>query len=143
MQVGLLDHVNVRTSRLEAMVDWYGRVLGMPTGPRPDFPFPGAWLYSAGRATVHLIGLAKEPSVTDTKLEHFAFQAVGLKSFLARMKQEKVTYELMHVPGAHVVQANIYDPDGNHIHVDFNEEEAKGLDGEKIDVFRGLPGATM
>jgi catechol 2,3-dioxygenase-like lactoylglutathione lyase family enzyme len=143
MQIGLLDHVNVRTSRLQSMVEWYGRVLGMPTGPRPDFPFPGAWLYSAGRPTVHLIGLAKEPQVTDMKLEHFAFQATGLKSFLEKLKREKVAYELVHVPGAHVVQANVYDPDGNHIHIDFNETEAEGLSGEKIDVFRGLPGQKM
>jgi len=143
MQVGLLDHVNVRTSRLQAMVEWYGRVLDMPSGPRPDFPFPGAWLYSAGRATVHLIGVPSEPNVTGMKLEHFAFQATGLKSFLERLKRESVAYELMHVTGAHVIQANIYDPDGNHIHVDFNETEIAGLEREKIGVFRGLPGEKM
>ena len=143
MQVGLLDHVNVRTAKLDAMVAWYDRVLGMPSGPRPNFPFPGAWLYSAGRPTVHLIGLAAEPNVTETKLEHFAFQAIGLKEFLARLKCEKVEYELIHVPDAHVVQANVYDPDGNHIHIDFHEKEAESLQGERIDVFSGLPGQKM
>ena len=34
-----LDHVNVRTANLDGMVEWYGRMLGMHPGPRPDFPF--------------------------------------------------------------------------------------------------------
>ena len=42
MQIGKLDHVNVRTNQLDAMIGWYTDVLGMRTGARPDFPFPGA-----------------------------------------------------------------------------------------------------
>jgi catechol 2,3-dioxygenase-like lactoylglutathione lyase family enzyme len=44
MQVTKLDHVNVHTANLDTMVEWYGRVLGMRSGERPPFPFPGAWL---------------------------------------------------------------------------------------------------
>ena len=36
LKLKALDHVNVRTANLERMVEWYGRVLDMPTGPRPD-----------------------------------------------------------------------------------------------------------
>mgnify|MGYP000188652562 CR=1 FL=1 len=52
-----LDHVNVRTARLDAMIAWYGEMLGMNTGPRPDFDFPGAWLYAGDNAVIHLVGV--------------------------------------------------------------------------------------
>ena len=58
MELGRLDHVNVRTANLENMVSWYGRMLGMKSGDRPNFPFPGAWMYVGDQAVVHLIGVA-------------------------------------------------------------------------------------
>ena len=41
MQLNKLDHVNVRTENLDAMVTWYTNVLGMRSGDRPNFAFPG------------------------------------------------------------------------------------------------------
>ena len=75
------DHVNVRTSRLDEMIAWYGDVLGMKTGPRPDFSFPGAWLYLGDNAVVHLVGEKVERRAEDPKLEHVAFRAKGLAAF--------------------------------------------------------------
>ncbi|MEJ2178651.1 MAG: VOC family protein, partial [Gammaproteobacteria bacterium] len=56
MQIEKLDHVNVRTTQLDAMIDWYTNVLGMRIGDRPDFRFPGAWMYTGEAAPVHLVG---------------------------------------------------------------------------------------
>ncbi len=139
MKVGMLEHVNLRTARLDELVDWYDRVLGLKAGWRPDFPFPGAWLYSGdNKPTVHLVGVDEEP-VNGSKLEHFAFSAVGLKSCLDRMRREAVEYELVNVADARQVQVNIYDPDGNHIHIDFPAHEAADISGEEIRGFNGLP----
>ena len=55
MQISKLDHVNVRTANLAEMVDWYDRVLGLKSGKRPDFPFPGAWIYIGEQAFLHLV----------------------------------------------------------------------------------------
>ena len=46
MSVGLLDHYNVSTRKLNETVQFYEDVLGFTNGPRPPFNFPGAWLYS-------------------------------------------------------------------------------------------------
>lgn len=128
MQIGKLDHVNLRTHRVAEMVEWYGRVLGMPSGDRPNFPFPGAWLYSDGVPTVHLNGVPKvgEQS-SDLALEHFAFKAKGLKAFIEKLDRIGEKYAVAAVPGAPIVQINVYDPDGNHIHIDFVATEAEGL----------------
>lgn len=127
MQLERLDHVNLRTANLEAMVDWYRDVLGMRAGTRPPFPFPGAWLYVGDAPAVHLIGVAEAPAALDPKIEHFAFFASGLAKFLLDLARQGVPFNTARVPGGGAFQVNVYDPDGNHIHVDFAADEADAL----------------
>ncbi|MEM7188840.1 MAG: VOC family protein [Pseudomonadota bacterium] len=124
-----LDHVNVRTGNLDAMIDWYGRMLGMHPGPRPDFAFPGAWLYAGDDPVVHLVGQETDPANDgkDLRLEHFALSATGIADLLARAEAEGARAEVRKVPGFPIVQVNMWDPDGNHIHIDFDAAEAEGL----------------
>jgi catechol 2,3-dioxygenase-like lactoylglutathione lyase family enzyme len=128
MQLGPLDHVNVRTSRVEAMRAWYVRVLGMVDGDRPPFPFPGAWLYTGANPVVHLVAVDAEPANEDPKLEHFAFSARGLQTFKQRLDELGEAYEVRVVPGLGLVQVNVWDPDGNHIHIDFQPSEPGAAD---------------
>ncbi|MCG6902571.1 MAG: VOC family protein [Rhodobacter sp.] len=125
MTLVAFDHVNVRTAKLDAMVAWYADVLDMHTGPRPDFNFPGAWLYLGDQAIIHLVGLSGEPQTQDPRIEHFALRAKGLSEFLARMEEKNVPVALAEVPGFGILQVNIHDPDGNHIHVDFDSSEKR------------------
>lgn len=136
MPIGRLDHVNLRTHRVEEMVAWYTRVLDMPSGPRPNFPFPGAWLYADGLPTVHLNGVEKVgPQSDDLTLEHFAFKATDLKGLISRLQRLGEKFSLAWVPGAPILQVNVWDPDGNHIHIDFDGKEAEGLDLPKASMF--------
>ena len=126
MQLGKLDHVNVRTDNLEAMVTWYTDILGMRSGERPDFSFPGAWMYAGDQAAVHLVGVDKDPgagSEVNLKLEHFAFSATGMKEFEARLVSAGEKFERRDLPNGVITQYNLWDPDGNHIHVDFPRGE--------------------
>lgn len=119
------DHVNVRTANLEGMVAFYGEVLGLKPGHRPDFGFPGAWLYLGDRAFVHLVGVQSPPEAGgNVTLEHFAFRARGLAAFRAKLDAHGVVHSVDEVPGFPVLQVNFHDPDGNHIHVDFDVSEA-------------------
>jgi catechol 2,3-dioxygenase-like lactoylglutathione lyase family enzyme len=127
MQLGKLDHVNLRTKNLDAMIAWYTTVLGMRIGDRPNFPFPGAWLYVGDQAVVHLIGVDKNPgagSEGDLKLEHFALTATGMKDFHAALTAAGEKFERREVPGGKIIQYNIWDPDGKHLHIDFLTNEA-------------------
>ncbi len=124
MQVHALDHVNLRTTQLDTMIGWYADVLGLHAGPRPDFPFGGAWLYVGDRAVVHLVSVSEAPDDAGSlHLEHFALSATGLPGFLEGLTAKSVAHEVTHVPGMPLVQVNIHDPDGNHIHVDFDAAE--------------------
>jgi catechol 2,3-dioxygenase-like lactoylglutathione lyase family enzyme len=124
-----LDHVNVRTANLDAMTAWYGRILGMAPGPRPGFGFPGAWLYADGNPIIHLVGVDAQPGAdpADVRLEHFAIAATGLKAMLARLAAEGERHRLNPIRDFGILQVNVWDPDGNHIHVDFDIAEAEGM----------------
>lgn len=122
MYIKKLDHITIQTTRLQVMIDWYIEVLGLKTGPRPDFKQPGAWLYAGSSVVVHLLELTGRPAVGSEqilKLEHFAFSAFGAIEFEARLKAVRQHYKSVLPRATNTVLFNIWDPDGNHIHVDF------------------------
>ncbi len=124
MPVTAFDHVNVRTANLDAMVEWYGDILGLHPGKRPNFGIPGAWLYLGDLALVHLVGVEAAPEAGgNVTLEHFALRATGLGDFLKLLDTRSIRHSIDPVPGFPVVQVNVHDPDGNHIHVDFDAAE--------------------
>lgn len=125
MPLASLDHVNIRTTNLSAMIDWYECVLGLVSGPRPEFPFGGAWLYLGKQATVHLVDVSEQPAAGgNITLEHFAFRATDMPAMLSRLDERGEAYSIDPVPDLPLVQINLHDPDGNHIHVDFHSSEA-------------------
>ena len=124
MQLNRLDHVNIRTANLDNMVTWYCDVLGMENGARPPFPFPGAWLYAGDQAAVHLVGVDAAPKSVEPNIEHFAMSATGLQDFVDRLKATGTEFRPVRVPGINILQINVFDCDGNHIHIDFSAEEA-------------------
>jgi len=127
-----LDHINVCTTQLDRMKAFYSDVLGMPSGPRPNFSFGGAWMYCGALPAVHLVERAQlEPTKGDLRLQHFAFAAADLEGFLARLSQLEVPYRVGIVDDFELCQINVTDPDGNHIHVDFPLAEARRLGVER------------
>ena len=124
MPVIAFDHVNIRTANLDALIAWYGDILGLVPGRRPDFGFPGAWLYLGDQALVHLVGSEDDLQAGgNVTLEHFALRATGLNNFLKHLMDRGISHSIDPVPGIPVVQVNLHDPNGNHIHVDFNAVE--------------------
>lgn len=120
-----LDHLNIRTAQLDVMIAWYGKFLGMTTGPRPPFPFPGAWMYANGFPLVHLVAVDVEPGSdpSDLKLEHGAFRATGFQDMVAKLEAAGERFTIDPVPDFPIVQINVWDPDGNHLHIDYHTDE--------------------
>jgi len=130
-----LDHVNLRTARLEVMRTFYVEVLGLEEGPRPPFGHPGAWLYAGPQAVVHLwLGSAADteppPVAREPQLSHFAFTGDDERAFVARLDRAGVAFERHGLPGRDVVQIKVRDPDGNALHVDFRTAGEAGHQSE-------------
>lgn len=119
-----LDHINIRTRNLATLVAFYRDVLGLKEGRRPDFDFPGAWLYAGDAPVVHLTGVDYETDAPSRALQlsHYAFTGTDKQAFIAILEKHGIDYFHRDVPGFDVVQINFRDPDGNHIHVDFAKD---------------------
>jgi catechol 2,3-dioxygenase-like lactoylglutathione lyase family enzyme len=123
MKILQLDHVNIRTDKLAEMIHFYEDVLGLISGVRPNFPFPGAWIYVGENPVIHLVGVDKECASVEPKIEHFAFRATGLTKLTERLAKAGIQHSIDPVPGVPIVQVNLEDVDGNHIHIDFHADE--------------------
>lgn len=103
MGIQRLDHVNLRTGQLSAMLQWYGDVLGLHSGPRPDFPFAGAWLYAGDVAVIHLIDIGCLPAISSDaslRLEHFSLAATDIEAFEERLAASRTHYQRIALAGS-------------------------------------------
>jgi len=126
MQVKKLDHVNIRTTQLDTMINWYTNVLGLENGYRPRFTFEGAWLYASGSVIIHLVQIDEKNTIgseSSLKLEHFALQAAGAIEFEATLNKASEKFKRIELAEINAVLYNVWDPDGNHIHIDFPMDE--------------------
>lgn len=126
MGVGVLDHFNIRTRNLGETVRFYEDVLGLEKGPRPNFAFPGAWIYSEGRAVVHLVdisGTDEQQKPDSGVVHHVAFVSQGFRDMKQRLQEKGVAFEARQVPGGDLWQIFIRDPNG--VMIELNYETAK------------------
>jgi catechol 2,3-dioxygenase-like lactoylglutathione lyase family enzyme len=126
MSVGVLDHFNIRTRDLASTVRFYEDVLGLEKGPRPNFAFPGAWMYSEGKAVVHLVDISgtSEPQKPDSGVvHHVAFASRGFDGMQQRLKSKGTQFEARQVPGGDLWQIFVNDPNG--VMIELNYEAAK------------------
>ncbi|MGC2085552.1 MAG: VOC family protein [Bradyrhizobium sp.] len=126
VSVGVLDHFNIRTRNLTDTVRFYEDVLGLDNGARPNFAFPGAWMYSEGRAVVHLVDISgtSEPQKPDSGVvHHVAFASRGFDAMKTRLKQKGMGFEARQVPGGELWQIFVHDPNG--VMIELNYEAAK------------------
>ena len=125
MSVLSLNHYNVRTTDLEAMRRFYEEVVGLKSGPRPPFDFPGLWFYSGdGVAVLHLVGVdasARQPGGTGS-LDHIAFLCDGFPEARERIVRSGLRFRENLVPGSGMRQLFVVDPEGVKIEMNFPPE---------------------
>jgi len=108
-----LHHVNIRTNDLDASIAFYRDALGLVHGSRPDFGFPGAWLYDHDKPAVHLNEAVESPAMAANAFDHVAFYTEDLDSVLARLNAMGVRYYgLRPRPDGKSRQCFMKDPNG-------------------------------
>ena len=110
MIVGI-DHANISTVKLAETRAFFVDILGLKEGPRPDFPFAGAWLYAGDRAIVHIVerAAARTP---DGAIDHFSLAVSDFDAALARLDAADVPYIAQDIPDGFGRQAFLKDPNG-------------------------------
>jgi len=126
-----IDHFTLRVApqALPALRDFYTRVLPLREGARPDFPFPGHWLYAGDSAVVHLAG--NEPAgeadavaaLPTGKLNHISLRARGLKAMRDHLAAQGVAWQEAPVPGVPLHQIFLRDPAGLKVELTFDAAE--------------------
>ena len=114
-----LHHVNLKTSRLGEMIDWYGLVVGM----RPTYAFDGgAWL--SNDSANHRLALLSTPLVCDDPdklvhagIHHMAFEYGTLDELLSTYVRLDAVEVVPHSVLDHGMTLSFYylDPDGNSV----------------------------
>ncbi|MGH8705432.1 MAG: VOC family protein [Burkholderiales bacterium] len=142
MALSHIEHFLVAADDIDATRDWYARVLGMRSGPHPDFGFPVHWMYIGDTDVVHIgpsakganeiqkayLGRTSQDSGSGTgAIDHIAFRASGLRAMLDRLRAEGVPYTTRRANGQALYQLFLYDPNGVKIELNFAADEADGI----------------
>jgi catechol 2,3-dioxygenase-like lactoylglutathione lyase family enzyme len=142
MPLSHIEHFLVAADDIDATRDWYARVLGMTSGPHPDFGFPVHWMYIGEVDVVHIgpsakmagaiqkqyLGRTSEKSEQGTgAIDHIAFRASGLPEMMEHLRREKVEFRQRRANGQALFQLFFHDPNGIKIELNFDAAEAEGI----------------
>lgn len=129
MELKSFEHVLIIAEDVEATKEFYVDIVGLVVGKRPDFSFPGYWLYLGDTPCVHLAsreragrrvgGRRTEDEGGTGAIDHVAFNATGIGAARDRFDAAGVDYEHRLVPGAPLQQLFLTDPNGVKIEINF------------------------
>jgi catechol 2,3-dioxygenase-like lactoylglutathione lyase family enzyme len=140
MPLSHIEHILVAAEDIDATRDWYARVLGMQSGPHPDFGFPVHWMYIGDVDVVHIgpsakaaserqkqyLGRTSQDAGTGTgALDHIAFRATGLRAMMDHLNKEGVQFSQRRANGQALYQLFLYDPNGIKIELNYAAAEAE------------------
>lgn len=135
-----LAHFSVRTRDLDASTRFFVSALGLRPGYRPNFPFPGVWLYAGGDekefGVVHLIGddgsaglsgyLGESKGTLNGTgaIDHIAFFASDPAKYRTRFSSLGLPRRERTVPDLQLLQIFVEDPSGVTIELNFHSDAA-------------------
>jgi len=123
MSVSGMNHFTILTDDVQRTVDFYARFLGLANGSRPDLGFPGAWLYAADVAVLHVVGGKSRDQLRTGVIDHMAFTAEGLADTLATLVTHNVEHTCRRQVGTGFWQVFFFDPNGARVELDFAADE--------------------
>jgi catechol 2,3-dioxygenase-like lactoylglutathione lyase family enzyme len=114
-----LDHINIRTTDLDRTRAFFTDVLGLTVGWRPDFEFPGAWLYAGEKDVVHLVEVKRAHTPSEgSSLDHFAFTIDDFEDARRRLDAAGIGYRETAAPNGGIRQ--FFLTEGNGVTIELN-----------------------
>jgi extradiol dioxygenase family protein len=123
MAVQAIHHfaINAPAQVLDDVVTFYGQLLGLTPGYRPDFGFNGHWLYVGDHPILHLLEDAnREPGGT-AYFDHIALRCEGLVETIEKLEAMGVEYHQFAIEELGQTQLFIRDPAGTAVELNFLE----------------------
>ena len=141
MPLSHIEHLLVAADDIDATRDWYARVLGMKSGPHPDFGFPVHWMYLGDRDVVHIgpsakmagdiqkqyLGRTSQGGQGTGAIDHIAFRATGLREMLLHLKKLNISFSQRRANGQALFQLFFYDPNGIKVELNYDASETEGI----------------
>lgn len=118
-----MNHFTVLTDDVPATVEFYGRLMGLRDGPRPDLGFPGAWMYAGDDAVLHIVGGKRREQLRAGVIDHMAFTARGLADTIATLTAYNIEHVCRQQVGTGFWQVFFHDPNGARVELDFAADE--------------------
>ena len=115
-----LDHINIDTSKPDETVAFYQDVLGLENRPqdRPDFGFPGAWLFLGDTAVVHLNFIDEDDRFAQrSAFNHIAFEGSDFAAMCSVLDDCGLKYRTSERPEISLSQIFVDDPNGVRVEV--------------------------
>ena len=134
MSLKTFEHVLILADDLKKTKEFYVDLLGLKDGYRPDFPFPGHWLYlneDDKAACIHLamrkqgdgqdcyIGEKNNVKSGSGAIDHVAFNCEDIDSMKEMFDNKSIEYTHRKVPGFPLEQLFVDDPDGVKVELNF------------------------
>ena len=134
MSLKTFEHVLILADNLKKTKEFYVDLLGLKDGYRPDFPFPGHWLYlneDDKAACIHLamrkqgdgqdyyIGKKDNVKSGSGAIDHVAFNCEDIEGMKNMFDSKSIEYTHRKVPGFPLEQLFVDDPDGVKVELNF------------------------
>ena len=134
MYLKTFEHVLILADNLKKTKEFYVDLLGLKDGYRPDFPFPGHWLYlneDDKAACIHLamrkqgdsqdyyIGKKNNVKSGSGAIDHVAFNCEDIDGMKEMFDKKSIEYTHRKVPGFPLEQLFVDDPDGVKVELNF------------------------
>ncbi|MBN3492165.1 VOC family protein [Vibrio neptunius] len=134
MRIKAIDHFTIRTAHLDMTIRFFEQSIGLQRGPRPQFAFPGAWLYdNDGHPILHLVSLpeghipetlvdylgGKDGQSGSGAIDHISFKGLHLSSTQQHLTRLKIPFRERVIPQINEHQIFLDDPNGITIEIIF------------------------
>ena len=124
MAVVGMNHFTILTDDVEGTIGFYGALLGLHAGPRPNFDFPGAWLYADKDPILHIVGDRPKSDLRAGVIDHMAFTGRDLAGTLSLLNSRGIEHTCRRQVDSGVWQVFFHDPNGAKVELDFDPAEA-------------------
>ena len=137
MPLTTLNHIQIRTPKLDETREFFVAVLGLVDGFRPNFPERGHWLYGEG-SDVPFVHLTEDPcegeprtvkGATGTGLDHMAMFGTDVDGMIDRLESAGLEYDKVVARGGSMVQLYVHEPNGLKIELGFFPDREKAAAG--------------